>query len=81
MSIGRRYELLMAVASRSIPKPRREELMVRMLEWLQGPMKDATVEELFYVLGAEVAIGMGRYTEVVQAQIGTRILEESVRRP
>jgi hypothetical protein len=76
MSIGRRYELLMANAARNISEPRRKELLEAAARWMESPGCPAkTHEELFYMWGAMAGIQIGNYCEDLQAQWGAEILE------
>jgi hypothetical protein len=79
MSIGRRYELLMANAARNISEPRRKELLEAAARWMESPGCPAkTHEELFYMWGAMAGIELVNYSKEVQAQIGGEILEAAL---
>lgn len=78
MTLGRRYELLMAVAARNIPEPRRRELIEMAMRWMES---DACAveshEELFYLWGAMTGVQMVAYMETMQEHIAGQILEKS----
>jgi hypothetical protein len=64
MSIGRRYELLLALAARNIPSARREELLELVTRWIESDACGViSHEELFYMLGGMAGIQMGNYSE------------------
>lgn len=80
MTIGRRYELLMSVASRNIPEARRKELLELATSWMESDA--CTVrshEELFYMWGAMAGIQMANYCEDLQAQWGAEFLEQQMK--
>ena len=78
MNIGRRYVLLMANATRKIPHARRSELLDELTEWVESGCSAKDNEELFWALGAAMAIQMANYCEQVQAEIGGEILRKAL---
>jgi len=80
MNIGRRFELLMAWASRNIPLARRAELLESAMKWSES--KDCAAksnEELFYIWGAMTGNQMGNYCRDLQAKWGGEILKEALK--
>lgn len=77
MTIGRRFELLTANASRNIPRARRDELLDLLEEWLVE-MELVNPEERFWILAAGAAMWMEEYCEIVQADEGTKILRKEI---
>jgi hypothetical protein len=73
MSIGRRYELLLACAAHTIPEARRNELLDRLKRWMDQECGDVNHEELFYVLGAMAGIQMINYCEQLQKESGLAV--------
>lgn len=79
MSIGRRYELLMCVASRNIPKARREELLELATRWMESDACGVrSHEELFYMWGAMAGMQLVNYSEDLQARWGAEIIEKDM---
>jgi hypothetical protein len=77
MSIGRRYELLMAVASRNIPEARRTELLELATRWMESDACGVrSHEELFYMWGTMTGIQIGNYSEDLQAKWGTDVMQD-----
>jgi hypothetical protein len=69
MSIGRRYELLLACAAHTIPEARRNELLDRLSAWLDS-QSGINEEERFYMLAAMAGIQMINYCEQLQKETG-----------
>lgn len=77
MTLGRRYELLMANAAHNIPECRRRELIEIALQWMESDACSVeTVEEMFYLWGAMTGIQMKAYEQTIQTQIGGEILKK-----
>jgi len=80
MNIGRRFELLMAMASRNIPPARRAELLERGMRWRESQDCAArSNEELFYLWGAMAGMQMQSYCEDLQTRWGGEILKEALK--
>jgi hypothetical protein len=77
MTLGRRFELLTANASRNIPRARRDELLDSLEEWLVE-MELSNPEERFWILAAGAAMWMGEYCKIVQAREGAEILQREM---
>jgi len=81
MNIGRRFELLMATASRNIPPARRAELLDSAMRWRGSPDCPASSsEELFYMWGAMTGLQMQSYCEDLQSRWGGEILKEALKK-
>jgi hypothetical protein len=65
MTIGRRYELLMAVAARGIPEARRKELLDAVSIELECTFYDLSIEERFWVFGSMMLLAMKPYSDQV----------------
>jgi hypothetical protein len=77
MTIGRRYELLMAVASRNIPAERRKELLDIAQEWRDADAhRIISHEELFYLFGAMIGFQMKLYCEALQSKRGVDVMTD-----
>lgn len=82
MTLGRRYELLMANAAHNISAARRCELLDMCQEFLSSSECKATGhEELFYMLAGMAGIEMGNYMEEIQAKVGAEIIEKELSKP
>ena len=73
MTVGRRFELLMACCSRTIPEARRNALLERLKDWRDAECCDLNDEELFYMLGAMAGVQMIRYCEHLQKESGLAV--------
>lgn len=77
MTIGRRYELLMSVASRNIPEARRKELLDLATRWMESDGCGVkSHEELFYMWGALAGIQIKNYSEDLQAKWGAEMMKD-----
>jgi hypothetical protein len=75
MTIGRRYELLMSVASRNIPEERRKYLLDLASKWMMSDACPVTShEELFYMWGALTGIQIKNYSEELQSKWGEELM-------
>jgi hypothetical protein len=81
MTIGRRYELLMANAAHNIPDAQRKALLEAATRWMESPACPARGhEELFYLWGAMTGIQMANYCEELQTQWGGQMIEEALKK-
>jgi hypothetical protein len=77
MTIGRRYELLMSIASRNIPEARRKELLDLAQRWRDSQAERiVSHEELFYLFGAMTGLHMQLYCAALQTSSGAEPLFE-----
>jgi hypothetical protein len=77
VTIGRRYELLMAVAARNISEARRNELLELASKWMRSDACGVkSHEELFYMWGALAGIQLRNYTEDLQAKWGAEVMDD-----
>jgi hypothetical protein len=80
MTIGRRYELLMAVASRNIPESRRKWLLESASLSIDTAVVGLSKEEYFWLFGSMMILAMKPYSdhvgEIVKEMYGDLEVEE-----